>query len=161
MWYSVMHVEPGSSPRVQPGLVGIAVVVVPRRAVGDDRLPFLALIADMQAANRGATASAALADVARATAGMVAGESGGAFRVEQCRWIVVDPAGYFDEALFGRGGEIDWQPLAGHPPRSLHALLEIEGGREAWLALLRIPDVGDLPAAIEAQSEVRRIGELD
>jgi hypothetical protein len=160
MWYSVMHVEPGPRLEVQPGLVGIAVVVVPRRTSKADPPPFLALVADMQSANRGAAATDAMLEVARATAGLVAPESAGGFRIDRCRWIVVDPQGYFDEAVIGRDGQVDWQPLAGEPPRSLHALLALDGGTEAWLAFQRIPDVGELPAVIETQSEVRRIGGL-
>lgn len=160
MWFGVMHVEPGPRPAVQPGLVGIAVVVVPRRTSRDDPAPFIALVADMQTANRGAAATDAMLEVARATAGMVSPDSPGGFRIDRCRWIVVDPQGYFDEAVFGRDGRVDWQPLAGEPARSLHALLAIPGGHAAWLAFQQIPDVGDLPSVIETQSELRRIGGL-
>lgn len=161
MWYGVMHVEPGAHPTVQPGLVGLAVVVVPRRTSKDDAAPFLALVADLQRADGRPVAPDAMLQVARAAAAQVAPDHPEAFRIDRCRWVAVDPQGYFDEAVFTGEGQVDWQPLAGDPPRSLHALLAMEGGADAWAAFQRIPDVGDLASVIEAESEVRRIGGLE
>jgi hypothetical protein len=160
MWYGVMHVENGPQPAVQPGLVGLAVVVVPRRTTKGDAAPFLALVADLQRASGKPVVPDAMLEVARATAGRVAPDSPGAFRLDRCRWIVVDPQGYFDEAVFADDGKVDWQPLAGELPRSLQALKALEGGDDAWAAFQRIPDVGDLASVIEAESELRRIGGL-
>jgi hypothetical protein len=160
MWYGVMHVEPGAHPQVQPGLVGLAVVVVPRRTSKVDPAPFLALVADLQRASGRPFVPDTMLHVARATAKQVAPDHPESFRLDHCRWIAVDPQGYFDEAVFAADGEVDWEPLAGQPPRSLHALLALEGGVEAWAAFQRIPDVGDLASVIEGASEVRRIGGL-
>jgi hypothetical protein len=161
MWYGVMHVEPGAHPTVQPGLVGVAVVVVPRRMSKDDPAPFLALVADLQRPSGQPVAQDAMLQVARAAAGQVAPDRPEAFRVDRCRWIAVDPQGYFDEAVFADDGKVDWQPLAGETPRSLHALLAMEGGADAWAAFQRIPDVGNLASVIEGASELRRIGGLE
>jgi hypothetical protein len=158
MWYGVMHVEPGPQHEVQPGLVGIAVVVVPRRTTKDDPALFMALVADLQAPQGVSAATSAMLEVARATAARVSPEDPGRFRIDRCRWIMVDPQGYFDEAVIGMDGQVDWHALPGELPRSLHALLAIDGGPEAWQAFQRIPDVGDLSSVIEAQSELRRIG---